>query len=104
MKFIFGLKINLCDECIEYIVSMMMEPYDEIVNPLMKQMSSDEEKYFNIPINRTVEDLRTILEKNYSNILKLILQKKKAIKIFGLYQKIKKNQDWLIDLKEMDLN
>ena len=46
---------NLSDECIEYIVSMMMEPYDNIVNPLLKNMSADEDQYFNIPINRPVE-------------------------------------------------
>ena len=62
---------NLSDECIEYIVSMMMEPYDNIVNPLLKNMSADEDKYFNIPIDRTVEELRNILEKNYSEILKI---------------------------------
>ncbi len=62
---------NLNDECIEYIVSMMMEPYDNIVNPLITQMSSDEEEHFNIPVNRTIEDLRNILENKYSEILKI---------------------------------
>ncbi len=62
---------NLNDECIEYIVSMMMEPYDHIVNPLITQMSSDEEEYFNIPVDRTIEDLRNILENKYSEILKI---------------------------------
>ena len=42
------LEDNACEECIEYIVSIMMEPYNDIVNPLVKEMSSDEEKYFNI--------------------------------------------------------
>ena len=62
---------NLNDECIEYIVSMMMEPYDNIVNPLITQMSSNEEEYFNIPVDRTIEDLRNILENKYSEILKI---------------------------------
>jgi len=62
---------NLNDECIEYIVSMMMEPYDNIVNPLITQMSSDEEAHFNIPVDRTIEDLRNILENKYSEILKI---------------------------------
>jgi len=62
---------NLNDECIEYIVSMMMEPYDNIVNPLIMQMSSDEEEHFNIPVDRTIEDLRNILENKYSEILKI---------------------------------
>ncbi len=62
---------NLSDECIEYIVSMMMEPFDDIVNPLITQMSSDEEEHFNIPVDRTIEDLRNILENKYSEILKI---------------------------------
>ncbi len=62
---------NLNDECIEYIVSMMMEPFDDIVNPLITQMSSDEEEHFNIPVDRTIEDLRNILENKYSEILKI---------------------------------
>ena len=66
---------NLNDECIEYIVSMMMEPYDDIVNPLISQMSSDEEEYFNIPVDRTIEDLRNILENKYSEILKIDFSK-----------------------------
>jgi len=53
----------------------MMEPYGEIVNPLIKEMSSDEEKYFNIPTERTVEELRLILEKKYSNILSINFEK-----------------------------
>ena len=66
---------NLNDECIEYIVSMMMEPYDKIVNPLLKNMSADEELNFNIPIDRTVEELRNIIEQNYSDILKIDFSK-----------------------------
>ena len=55
---------------------MMMEPYDSIVTPLVNQMSSDEERYFNIPTERTVEELRTIIEKRYSNILNIDFSKK----------------------------
>ena len=62
---------NLNDECIEYIVSMMMEPFDDIINPLITQMSSDVEDHFNIPVDRTIEDLRNILENKYSEILKI---------------------------------
>ena len=50
------LEKKYCEECIEYVVSMMMEPYDDITSPLIKEMSSEEEKYFNIPTERTVED------------------------------------------------
>ena len=48
---------------------MMMEPYDSIINSLIKNMSSDEELYFNIPGERKVGDLIEIIENNYSNIL-----------------------------------
>ena len=58
------LEKETCDECIEYIVSIMMEPYNKIIEPLIKQMSSDENKYFNIPSHRTVDELRNIIEKN----------------------------------------
>ena len=50
---------------------MMMEPYDRIINPLINKMSSDEEKYFNIPTNRTVLDLKDIIENKYKDILKI---------------------------------
>ena len=70
----FWLERNSGEECIEYVVSMMMEPYDDIVNPLINKMSSEEEKYFNIPTNRTVEELRTIIreefERKYIDFLK----------------------------------
>ena len=80
---------NLSDECIEYIVSMMMEPYDNIVNPLLKDMSADEDKYFNIPIDRTVEELRNILEKNYSEILKIDFSKNENNRNFWFISKNK---------------
>ena len=98
----FWLEKETCEECIEYIVSIMMEPYGKIIDPLVKEMSSDEEKYFNIPTNRTVEELRTIIKKKYPNVLLLTLIKKKIIKNFGLFQKIKKNLDWQIVLKSME--
>jgi len=83
------LEKETCDECIEYIVSIMMEPFDEIVKPLVNQMSSEEEKYFNIPTNRTIEDLRNIIEKRYPNILKINFNKKENIKNFWFISKNK---------------
>ncbi len=80
---------NLGDEAIEYIVSMMMEPYDEIVTPFIYKMSSDEEKYFCIPSNRSILDLRNILEKNYSNILKIDFSKKQNNQNFWFISKNK---------------
>jgi len=62
---------NLEDECLEYIVSMMMEPYDDIIDPLINKMSSEEEEYFTIPTHKKVSDLKKILEKNYKSIIKI---------------------------------
>ena len=80
---------NVGDECVEYIVSMMMEPYDEIVNPLINEMSSEEDEHFNIPINRTIEELRNILEKKYSEILKIDFKKKENNQNFWFISKNK---------------
>ena len=80
---------NLCDECVEYIVSMMMEPFDEIVNPLILNMSSDEEKYFNIPIDRTIQDLRNLLENNYSDVIKIDFSKNENNQNFWFISKNK---------------
>ncbi len=80
---------NLGDEAIEYIISIMMEPYEEVVSPLTNQMSSDEEKYFTIPTNKTINDLRNALEKNYSEILKIDFSKKESNQNFWFISKNK---------------
>ena len=83
------LEKETCDECIEYIVSLMMEPFGEIVQPLIREMSSDEDKYFDIPADRTVGDLRSIIEKKYSNILNIDFEQKKNYKKFWFISKNK---------------
>ena len=83
------LEENKCEECIEYVVSMMLEPFDNIVKPLISKMSSDEDQYFTIPTNRTVEDLRIIIEKRYSNILKINFEKKENYRNFWFISKNK---------------
>jgi len=70
------LEQNACEECIEYVVSIMMEPYSDIIDPLVSNMSSEEEKYFNIPTNRTVRELQNIIEKKYPNILDINFDQK----------------------------
>ena len=69
------LEKRYCEECIEYVVSMMMEPYNDIISPLIKEMSSEEENYFNIPTDRTVEELKKIIEIKYPDILKIDFSK-----------------------------
>ena len=88
-KVYLWLEKETCEECIEYIVSIMMEPYNDIIEPLIKKMSSEEEKYFSIPTTRTVGDLRSIIEEKYSNILKIDFEKKKNYKKFWFISKNK---------------
>ena len=80
---------NLRDECIEYIVSMMMEPYDKIIDPLINNMSSEEEKYFNIPGYKRISDLKIILENNYKSIIKINFKEKNSTVNFWFISKNK---------------
>ena len=88
-KIYLWLEKEACEECIEYIVSIMMEPYDNITEPLVKNMSSDEDKYFNIPTNRTVEELLNIIERKYQNILDINFEKRETHQNFWFISKNK---------------
>ena len=88
-KIYLYIEKNYGEECIEYIVSMMMEPYDDIVAPLIREMSSEEEKYFNIPTERTVEELKKILEEKYLQILDIDFSKKENNQNFWFISKNK---------------
>ena len=74
-EFYLWAEENLSEEGIEYIVSMLMEPFDDITEPLIATMSSNEDKYFNIPTHKTVRDLVNILEKYYGNLIKIDFNK-----------------------------
>ena len=100
-KLYLWIEKNLKDECIEYIVSMMLEPYDEIVDPLISGMSSEEEKFFNIPGDRTIEDLRNILEEKYNNILKIDFDDKKNKRNFWFISKNKEEPRYADRYKEI---
>ncbi len=80
---------NLNEECIEYIVSMMMEPYDNIIEPLINDMSSDEDKYFSIPGNKKISHLKAILEKKYQTIIKINFKEKNSTTNFWFISKNK---------------
>ena len=67
----------------------MMEPYNNITEPLVKKMGSDEDKYFNIPAHRTTQELRNIIEKKYSNILEINFEKKENNQNFCFISKNK---------------
>ena len=88
-KLYLWLEKQSCEECIEYVVSIMMEPYGKITEPLVNQMSSDEDKYFNIPTNRKVDDLRSIIKKKYKDILLINFDKKENNKKFWFISKNK---------------
>jgi len=88
-KIYLWLEDQTCEECIEYIVSIMMEPYNNITEPLVKNMSSDEDKYFNIPTSRTVEELQIIIKNKYPNILDINFEKKENNQNFWFISKNK---------------
>tara|TARA_B100001121_G_scaffold66775_1_gene58756 strand:+ start:1061 stop:2725 length:1665 start_codon:yes stop_codon:yes gene_type:complete len=79
----------LDEECSEYLISMMMEPYDKIIEPLVKNMSADEEKYFNIPSSRKLLDLKKIIETKYKLILNINFNDKKSNTFFWFISKNK---------------
>ncbi len=89
-----------CEETIEYIVSMMMEPFDEIVQPLIKDMSSEEEKYFRIPTERTVLELKNILKQRYPDILKINFEDKSNLRNFWFISKNKEEPRYADRFKE----
>ena len=88
-KIYIWLEKKTCEECIEYIVSIMMEPFDNITKPLINEMSSEEEKYFDIPAHRTVKELKSIIKKRYPNIIRINFQKKENNKKFWFISKNK---------------
>ncbi len=89
-----------CEECIEYIVSMMLEPFDYIVKPLTSKMSSEEDKYFTIPTYRKVGDLIDIIKTRYSSILKIDFEKKENNKHFWFISKNKEEPRYADRFKE----
>ena len=87
IKYTLWLEQNACEECIEYVVSIMMEPYSNITDPLVSNMSSEEDRYFNIPTNRTAKELQKIIEKKYPNILDINFDQKRKSSKFLVYFK-----------------
>jgi len=88
-KIYLWLEKNVCEESIEYVVSIMMEPYNNITEPLASNMSSDEDRYFNIPTNRTVNELQKIIENKYPNILDINFDQKESQQNFWFISKNK---------------
>ena len=66
-----------------------MEPYDSIIDPLINDMSSEEEKYFNIPADRKISELKTIIENNYKSIIRIDFKDKNSTANFWFISKNK---------------
>ena len=88
-KIYLWLEKETSEECIEYVVSIMMEPYKSITDPLIKKMSSDEEKFFTIPTDRTTNDLKNIIKKRYPNLISIDFNNEKNYKKFWFISKNK---------------
>ena len=80
---------NTQAECCEFIVSLMMEVYPEIVEPLSYEMSINEESYFDIDTSRTVEDVCNLIEKQYTWLLDINFDQKDNVFNFWYYSKNK---------------
>jgi hypothetical protein len=67
-------------------------------------MSSEEDKYFTIPTDRNVEDLRNIIEKRYPDILKINFTKKENNKNFWFISKNKEEPRYADRFEETGSN
>ena len=80
---------NMEDEGIEFIVSLMMEPYGQLVEPLCDDMSVDEDKYFTIEGSRSTQDIKKIIENYYQWLISVDFEEKENITNFWYYSKNK---------------
>ena len=80
---------NTHAECCEFIVSLMMEVYPDIVEPLSYEMSINEENYFDIDTTRNIQDICNLIEKQYTWLLKIDFDQKDNIYNFWYYSKNK---------------
>ena len=80
---------NMEDEGIEFIVSLMMEPYGELVEPLCHDMSIDEDQYFTIEGSRPTKDIKKIIENYYQWLIPVNFEEKENITNFWYYSKNK---------------
>ena len=83
------VEINTQAECCELIVSLLMEVYPEIVEPLSYEMSIDEEDYFDFDTSRSIGDVCALIEKRYAWLVKIDFEKQDNIYNFWYYSKNK---------------
>ena len=82
-------EINTQAECCELIVSLLMEVYPEIVEPLSYEMSIDEEDYFDFDTSRSIGDVCALIERRYAWLVEIDFEKKDNIFNFWYYSKNK---------------
>jgi len=80
---------NTHPECCELIVSLLMEVYPDLVEPLSYEMSIDEEDYFDIDSSRTIGDICNLIENRYEWLIDINFEKKDNIYNFWYYSKNK---------------
>ena len=80
---------NTQSECCEFIISLMMEVYPDIVEPLSFEMSINEDEYFDIDTSRTIKDVCQLIEDQYTWLLDINFDDKENILNFWYYSKNK---------------
>ena len=80
---------NTQSECCEFIVSLMMEVYPDIVEPLSYEMSINEDEYFDIDTSKTIDEVCKLIENQYTWLLDIDFDDKENIFNFWYYSKNK---------------
>ena len=80
---------NTQSECCEFIISLMMEIYPDIVEPLSYEMSIDEDEYFDIDTSKTIDEVCKLIENQYTWLLNINFDNKENIFNFWYYSKNK---------------
>ena len=80
---------NTQSECCEFIISLMMEVYPDIVEPLSFEMSINEDEYFDIDTSRTIKEVCELIEDQYTWLLDINFDDKENILNFWYYSKNK---------------
>ena len=75
--------------CCEFIVSLLMEVYPDIVEPLSYEMSINEEDFFDFDSSRSIGDICALIEKRYTWLIDIDFEKKNNIFNFWYYSKNK---------------
>ena len=80
---------NTQSECCEFIISLMMEVYPDIVEPLSFEMSINEDEYFDIDTSRTIKEVCQLIEDQYTWLLDINFDDKENTLNFWYYSKNK---------------